>query len=97
MLKSKDITAAIRASVRCLGDVVGLCPKEVSARSLRASGAMAMLLGGIDGDVIRILGRWHSNTMLCYLHVSAESINHNHARTMLRGGHYDLLAPSRTT
>ena len=56
-----------------------------------------MLLGGIDGDVIRILGRWHSDTMLRYLHVSAELINHNHARSMLRGGHYDLLAPSRST
>ena len=97
MHQSKDVTAAIRASVRRLGDVVGLRPEEVSARSLRASGAMAMLLGGIDGDVIRILGRWHSDTMLRYLHVSAESINHNHARSMLLDGHYDLLAPSRTT
>ena len=97
VLKSKDVTEAIRDSIRRMGASVGLRPEDTSVCSLRASGAMAMLLGGIDGDVIRILGRWKSDTMLRYLHVLAESITHNHARTMLRGGHYDLLAPSPST
>ena len=96
-LKSADLTKAICDSVRRLGRTVGLTPAEVSTRSLRASGAMAMLLGGIDGDVIRIIGRWKSDTMLRYLHVSAQSLTHNHARSMLRGGDYDLLAPAQNT
>ena len=55
-----------------------------------------MLLGGIDGDVIRIIGRWRSDTMLRYLHVSAQSLTHNHARFMLQGSNYDLLDPAQT-
>ena len=89
MLKSSDITKAIQDSIQRVGPTVGLNPSEVSTRSLRASGAMAMLLGGVDGDIIRILGCWKSDTMLRYLHVSAALLTHNHARTMFRGGHYD--------
>ena len=55
---------------------------------------MALLLRGINGDIIRILGRWRLDTMLRYLHVSAISLTHNHARAMLRGGDYNLLAPA---
>ena len=46
-----------------------------------------MLLGGIDGDVIQIFEQWKSDTMLRYLHISADPLTNNHARTMLRGGH----------
>ena len=56
-----------------------------------------MLLGSVDGDTIRIIGQWKSDTMLCYLHVSIKSLMHNHARTMFRGGYYKLLAPASST
>ena len=60
----------------------GLEHTEISVCSHRASGVMALLLGGVDVDVIKIIGRWRSNKVLCYLHTSARSITHNHATVM---------------
>ena len=57
---------------------------------------MAMLLGSINGNVIGILGQWKSDTMLHYLHALAESLTHNHARTMIKGRRYNL-APALST
>jgi len=42
---------------------------EVSVRSLHTSGAMALLCARVDTDIIRLLGRWHSDDTLRYLHV----------------------------
>jgi hypothetical protein len=70
-LKSAEITHALRTSVIAIGSTVGLTHTEISARSLRASGAMALLLGGVNVDVIKIIGRWQSDEVLRYLHVSA--------------------------
>ena len=94
VLKNKDLTNAIRASVRRICYTIVLRPEEVSTCSLCTSGAMTMILGGIDCNVIQIFGQWKSETMLCYLHISAE---YNHTRTMLRGGHYGLLVPTLST
>ena len=47
---------------------------------------MALLLGGVDVNVIKIIGRWRSDEVLRYLHVSARSINHNHAKVMRQHG-----------
>jgi hypothetical protein len=33
---------------------------------------MALLNGGVDTDIIRLIGRWRSDKMLRYLHVQAE-------------------------
>ena len=54
---------------------------------------MAMLCGGIDSDRIRLIGRWHSDEMYCYLHVQAQPIMAGVAAIMLRGGDYRLNAP----
>lgn len=93
-VKSADFTQEIRNSIAAIGPSVGLQPHEVSARSLRASGAMALLLAGVDTDIIRIIGRWRSDAMLRYLHVTARTLTHNHARLMHAAGDYDLLAPA---
>ena len=58
---------------------------------------MALLLGGVDVNVIKIIGRWRSDEVLRYLHVSARSINHNHAKVMRQHGQYNLLAPTTET
>ena len=93
-VKSADFTHELRTSIAAIGPSVGLQPHEVSARSLRASGAMALLLAGVDTDIIRIIGRWRSNAMLRYLHVTARTLTHNHAQLMHAAGDYDLLAPT---
>ena len=78
------ITKTLQDAVRYLGADLGFLPSEVSARSLRAAGATALLVANIDPDVIRLLGRWRSNEMLRYLHLSAEPVTRRFARQMLQ-------------
>jgi hypothetical protein len=47
---------------------LGYTPNDVSSHSLRAGGAMAMHLNGVDANTIRKMGRWKSETFLMYIH-----------------------------
>ena len=47
---------------------LGYSEGDVSSHSLRAGGAMAMHLNGIDPNTIQKMGRWKSNTFLMYIH-----------------------------
>jgi hypothetical protein len=42
----------------------GIAAEEVSARSLRTGGAMALLYGKVGMNRFQILGRWHSDAMI---------------------------------
>jgi hypothetical protein len=89
---SADITTTLRASVNILGtDSLGFLSSEVSARSLRAAGAMALLCAHVDSDTIRLLGRWRSDEMLRYLHVQAQPVMSQFAQKMLAGGRYSFF------
>lgn len=67
-LKAQQFTNTIRAHVGKLQPVTGINPKELSACSLRAGGATALLTGGVNHKVIKLLGRWKSDAMMDYLH-----------------------------
>jgi hypothetical protein len=54
---------------------------------------MALLCGGVDRDVIRLVGRWKSDAMFRYLHAQALPLIRNLASTMLQHGSF-VLAPS---
>jgi hypothetical protein len=47
---------------------LGYTEGDISSHSLRAGGAMAMHLNGIDANTIRKMGRWRSDTFLMYIH-----------------------------
>jgi hypothetical protein len=86
-----ELTHLLRLSVQVLGPSYGFLPKDISARSLRAAGAMALLCANIDTDRIRLLGRWRSDEMLRYLHVQAEPLMRHFSSRMLTGGHFTLV------
>jgi integrase len=68
-ITATDVTRAVRESVVLSGLLnSGYSPTHVSAHSLRASGAMALKLNGVDSDLIMKLGRWSSTTWLTYIH-----------------------------
>jgi hypothetical protein len=90
-IRPADITTALRTSTAVIGPSVGFLPTDISARSLRAAGAMALLCAHVDTDVIRLLGRWRSDEMLRYLHVQAEPVMRDFSRLMLAGGAFNLL------
>jgi hypothetical protein len=86
-----DITQILRTAVLAIGPAtLGFTPADISARCLRAAGAMALLCANVDTDLIRLLGRWRSDEMLRYLHVQAEPVMRNFSRLMLQGGHFVL-------
>lgn len=88
---SKRITDVIRVAVFAIGPSLGFLPSDVSARSLRAAGANALLLANIDTDIIRLIGRWRSDEMLRYLHVQAAPLMANYAARMLQAGQYTII------
>jgi hypothetical protein len=93
-VSSAHITTALRLAVTYLGPVLGFLASDVSARSLRAAGAMSLLCAQVDTDVIRLIGRWRSDEMLRYLHVQAAPVMRDFAAKMLAGGSF-VLHPSQ--
>ena len=90
-VRPSEITSALRLAVDFLGPALGFLPGDVSARCLRAAGANALLCGGVDTDVIRLLGRWRSDEMLRYLHTQANPLLRTFSRQMLQGGAFTLI------
>lgn len=71
MIRSTEIIAALWTKVAKIGSKYGLAPADISARSLRASGAIALLLGNVDSNITKLISRWRSTKMMKYLHASA--------------------------
>jgi hypothetical protein len=86
---STAITKALQVSAAALPHL-GFPPDEVTARSMRAGGVMALLCGKVDADTIRLVGRWKSDAMFRYLHAQALPLVNQLARTMLPHGNFNL-------
>jgi len=94
LLSSKTITSFLRQATALLGPSLGFSPSDISAKSLRAAGAMALLQEGVDKNVIQLIGRWKSDAMYRYLHIQSPNLMTGFATLMLTGGNYSLLPPS---
>lgn len=92
---STDVTAILKSAAAATFHITGLQASEISARSLRAGGAMALLCAGVNCNVIQMLGRWHSDSMIRYLHVQAQPITNRLSTRMFNDGQYTFL-PSDT-
>ncbi|KAL7454161.1 hypothetical protein ACHAWC_006751, partial [Mediolabrus comicus] len=90
-INARNITRTIQQAVKSIGINLGFLPSDVTARSLRAAGANALLLADVDPNIIRLIGRWKSDEMLRYLHVQAAPLMEQYAKKMLHGGVYTLL------
>jgi hypothetical protein len=90
-VKSKDITETLQHSVMTLGPHnLRFLHNDVTARSLRAGRAIALLCANIDYHVINMLGRWQSDAMLRYLHLQAQPVMRCVANLMLVGGNFTV-------
>jgi hypothetical protein len=85
-IKAKDVTESLRYAAVATAHQTGLHYSDISAKSLRAGGAMALLCGKIDHNTIRMLGRWHSDAMMRYLHLQAKPLMREFAPTMFNHG-----------
>jgi hypothetical protein len=66
--------------------------KRVSTHSLRASGAMALKLQGVDDSLIMKIGRWTGLTFLTYIHSQIGALNAGLARRMAIRVHFINVA-----
>ena len=90
-VRPSDITLALRQAVAIIGPAaLGFNASDISARSMRAAGAMALLCAQVDSDYIRLLGRWRSDEMLRYLHVQAAPVMRTFSQRMLSHGHFTM-------
>jgi hypothetical protein len=82
-MKAKDVTEVLRHAMRININRTGIEPLEISVRSLR--------VGGADLSNIRMMGRWHINVMMRYLHVQAQPTLGNYAARFFNEGTYSFL------
>ena len=87
---SRTLTARIRAALAIHPDP-SYSAQDVSARSTRAGGAMALLCAGVDRERLRMIGRWRSDEMYrYYLHIQAQPLMTGISAAMLAGGAFQL-------
>ena len=90
-IKSTKVTKHIRQAATVLFDDTGIDPLELTAQSLRARSAMALLCAHCDTDQIKLLGRWHLDAMMRYLHQEAQPVLLQLARKIFNSGRYTFL------
>ena len=89
-IKSSVISKSLKSAAHVHEAEFGTGQDDVSAGCLRSTGAMALFCGGVDRSCIRLLGRWHSWTMLRYLHLQSQAAMRGLSASMIQGGHVDL-------
>jgi len=89
-IKAKDVTDVLKHAAAATRSTTGIDPKDVTARSLRAGGAMALLCGNVDHNLIQMLGRWHSDAMMRCLHLQAQPIMNKFVAKMFNNGQHSF-------
>jgi len=90
-IDNTTFTFQLRLTTTVIGAAYGISAVDISIRSWRASGAMALLCARVDTDIIHLLGCWRSNEMLRYLHVQAFPLLALLATQMLQNGNFHLM------
>ena len=92
---AKDITLALRAGVVMVklqhNVTLNIDPREIDSRSLRSGGTTALLCTQVDRDLIQLQGRWKSDAMIHYLHVSASPWVNKFSEQMFKASNFSFL------
>ena len=90
-LPASAFTTIIRIHAASLCSTTRVAPSEFSACSLWVGGAMALLSGGCNSNIIKLLGEWKSGLMMDYLHEQSLPIVKRLAAAMFNNGHHSFL------
>jgi hypothetical protein len=93
-VSSDDITLLLRQAAALVESKTGIPPSNISAQSLRSGGATALMCARVDNQVIQLMGRWRSDTMLEYLRTQAFHSNGHFSEKMVEHGAYSFQAPT---
>jgi hypothetical protein len=84
IVTTNNITQTLHFSLRHFGAAtLGITTSDISACSLRAARAMALLCAHVNHDTIRLIGCWHSVEMLRYLHTQTRPVMHDFSNRMV--------------
>jgi hypothetical protein len=86
-LDSASITAALKLAAGNCYAHTGIHPDNITARSLRAGGATALLCAGIAKDIVKLIGRWRSDAVDRYLRTGTITITEGYATRMVPPSH----------
>ena len=86
---SRDVATLIKEGATATNLVAqGYDLKRINTHSLRASGAMALKLQGVDDSLIMKIGRWTGLTFLTYIHSQIGALNVGLADRMATRVHF---------
>jgi hypothetical protein len=94
-IKAKDVTDVLRHAMTINYYCTGIHTSEISARSLQAWGANAILCWKIDVQNIRMMGRWRSDAMMQYLQIQAALVLKKYAAKICNEDTY-TFQPDKT-
>ena len=83
---SAEITATLYLAAHSVSLKLVLRPNNISTRAMRTNGAMALILGVIYYEKIKLLGWCCSYQMMMYLHMSNHLLLHKCASVMVNHG-----------
>ena len=87
------ISKNLRSAIHFCGPNMVFGATDVSARSLRTTGAMVLFC--VSVNIINLIGRWCSYEMIFSLNVQAKSIMRNTSSLMLAHGIYYFFPNKR--
>ena len=91
-VKSQDIIDAINRASEAIGwDRLGVKKGDFGTHSIRSGAAMAMYLEEIPIYTIMMIGRWSSDSWLCYIRKQVNQFSHNISKCMNKHMHYRHL------
>ena len=70
---------------------VGFNPEDVNTCSMRACRTMSLLLTIVNENTIRIVGKWHSNAIMRYVHTLEKISTQGLVTCMVQCGDYALI------
>eukprot|EP00536_Pseudo-nitzschia_multiseries_P009589 jgi/Psemu1/23634/gm1.23634_g len=68
LIPAETVTSSLMVYAQTLYHTTGIPPAAISAQSLQARGAVSLLQGKCNSNVIKLLARWHSDCMMRYLY-----------------------------
>ena len=79
-IRSRDVTSALWAVISQMltqNMVLDIHQDKVDTCSLQAGGATTLICGSVDDYLFQLIGRWKSDAMIRYLHISANPAIHS--------------------
>ena len=91
-LESSDLTSPLHLAAGCCQQETGIPPDKISARSLRAGGATALLCAKVSKDIVSLLGHWRGDSVDIYMRTNTHTFTTGYSTQMYDSGSYKFAS-----